>query len=51
MLISVVDLLVPCILHLEDQVGEKILTTIVCKGQEFCGGGVAAYIAAMQSIT
>ncbi len=31
-LVEVMELLIPCILHLENRVGEKILSTIIKKG-------------------
>jgi len=37
-LVEYVELLIPCILHLENRVGEKIITMILRKGLEFWNG-------------
>jgi len=38
-LVEYVELLIPCILHLENRVGEKILTMILRKGLELWSEG------------
>jgi hypothetical protein len=37
-LVDFVELLMPCILHLENRVGEKNITKIACKGLDYWKG-------------
>jgi len=43
-------LLIPGILHLENRVGEKIVTTIVRKGFELYGGSVTNFVKILQEV-
>jgi len=49
-LIPFIELLIPCILHLENRVGEKILTMILRHGLDLCGDSCTAYLERMQSL-
>jgi len=41
---KVVELLIPCILHLENQTGEKTITIILWKGMDLFQGAKDQYI-------
>ncbi len=43
-LVEYVELLIPCILHLENRVGEKILTMILWKAIELCSTSKKTFI-------
>jgi hypothetical protein len=43
-LVEYVELLIPCILHLENRVGKKILTMILRKGMELCSTSKKKFI-------
>jgi hypothetical protein len=47
-LVKVVELLIPCILHLENRTGEKMITMILRKGMELFQGPKDRYIQAME---
>jgi hypothetical protein len=49
-LMEMIELLIPCILHLENRVGEKIITMILRKGMERYKGQSTHYISKMQRI-
>jgi hypothetical protein len=49
-LIEYIELLIPCILHLENRVGEKIVTMIIWKGLELCSVSSAAYLDRLEAI-
>lgn len=47
-LMDIVELLIPCILHLENQVGEKLITMILRKGLNLFQGPATEYIKLLQ---
>jgi hypothetical protein len=47
---EIIELLIPCILHLENRVGEKIITMILLKGMEQFKGQSIHYKKKMQGI-
>ncbi len=49
-LIEYIELLIPCILHLENRVGEKIVTMILRKGLEICSVSSAVYLDRLQAV-
>ena len=49
-LIKNVELLLPCILHCENRVGEKIVMTIISKGFELNGESVMQFVKEVQHI-
>jgi hypothetical protein len=49
-LVEVVELLIPCILHLENRISEKIITIILRKGLDEFQGRKEDYISTMESI-
>jgi len=49
-LVEFVELLIPCILHLENRVGEKIITMILRKGLDLWSGPKRSYVAKMEEI-
>jgi len=49
-LVEVVELLIPCILHLENRIGEKIITIILRKGLDCYQGRKEDYIETMLKI-
>jgi hypothetical protein len=49
-LVEVVELLIPCILHLENWIGEKIITMILRKGLDPYSNRKEDYISQMQQI-
>jgi hypothetical protein len=49
-LVEVVELLIPCILHLENRIAEKIVTIILRKGLDNYPGQKEAYIGIIQDV-
>jgi hypothetical protein len=49
-LMAIIELLIPCILHLENRVGEKIITIILRKGLEDFQGLPMQYISQMEHV-
>jgi hypothetical protein len=49
-LVELVELLIPCILHLENRIGEKIITMILRKGLDIYPNRKEEYITSMQNI-
>ncbi len=49
-LLTIIELLIPCILHLENRVGEKIITMILRKGMEEYQGPTSQYLSEMEHI-
>jgi len=49
-LVEFVELLIPCILHLENHVGEKILTMILRKGLELFHGPKKGYFESLEAL-
>jgi hypothetical protein len=49
-LIPYIELLIPCILHLENRVGEKIITMILRKGLDLCTEAGTNYLDRIQSL-
>lgn len=49
-LVHYVEFLIPCILHLENRVGEKIVTMILRKGLELWQGPKLTYIKRMEVV-
>jgi len=47
LLVEIIELLIPCILHLENQVGEKIIMMILWKGMEKYNGNPMHYLTQM----
>ncbi len=48
LLMDIIELLIPCILHLENHVGEKIITMILWKGFNQFQGSAMEYIKMLQ---
>jgi len=48
-LLAIIELLIPCILHLENRVGEKILTMILRKGMEYFNDSPMRYLTQMEN--
>ncbi len=44
------ELLIPCILHLENRIGEKIITIIIRKGLDAYHGRKEEYIKSIESV-
>ncbi len=49
-LIQYIELLIPCILHLENRVGEKIVTMIIRKGLDICRISSTTYLQNLEAI-
>lgn len=49
-LVEVIEVLIPCILHLENHVGEKIMTIIIRKALDEYWGQKEAFLAHMNNI-
>jgi hypothetical protein len=48
--VEFIELLIPCILHLENRVGEKILTMVLRLGMELWQGPKKKYIEKLETV-
>jgi hypothetical protein len=49
-LVLIIELLIPCILHLENRVGEKIISMIIWLGLEKCNQPTISFISKLQDV-